>query len=180
MAQAVADALGLKQVRWIVTGDPEHKPVLASAEHRLQMVQAALMELNDPRMQADDREIIAAAEKQSNFTADTVAGLKQEFPQTSFIWILGEDQLEHFTTWARWQWLVKNIPFAVCARPGAQSASTLEKIQAEGGQLNWISIVPDAVSSTEIRSQIRSGQLQSGLVPQSVARYIAEHQLYQQ
>lgn len=179
MAQAVADALGLKEVRWIVTGDPEHKPVLASAEHRLQMVKAALAELNDSRMQADDREIIAAAAAQSNFTADTVAGLMQEFPRASFIWILGEDQLEHFTTWSRWQWLVKNIPFAVCARPGAQSAATLEKIQAEGGRLDWISVLPDAVSSTEIRQQIRAGRLQAGLVPESVARYIAEHQLYQ-
>ncbi len=77
IATAVADSLGLKEVRWIVTGDPEHKPVIASPKHRLAMTRLALKGLNDARMCVDDREIIAAAKGGSNYTADTVTGLKQ-------------------------------------------------------------------------------------------------------
>jgi len=66
VAQAVANALNLDEVRWIVTGEPKHKSVIASPKDRLQMTKLALHELDDPRMVADDREIIAAKHGGSN------------------------------------------------------------------------------------------------------------------
>ena len=35
IATAAANQLDLTEVRWIVTGDPEHKTAYAAAEHRL-------------------------------------------------------------------------------------------------------------------------------------------------
>ena len=89
IAQAVADNLGLDEVRWIVTGAPAHKPAIASAEDRLQMTRLALHELGDPRMVVDDREIIAAKNGGSNYTADTIQTLHRECPGRKLIWILG-------------------------------------------------------------------------------------------
>lgn len=178
IAQTVADTLGLSQIRWVVTGDPEHKPVIASPEHRFEMVRLALEELHDPRMIADDREIKAANAGRSNFTADTLLGLQKEFPANRFILILGEDQLQHFMTWSRWEWLVKEVSLAVCARPGAQGSRTAKSIEEAGGTIHWIEFEADPVSSTEVRNRIQSGTLIPGLIPVSVADYIATHFLY--
>lgn len=174
----MADTLGISQIRWVVTGDPEHKPVIASPEHRFEMVRLALEELHDPRMAADDREIRAANAGLSNFTADTIAGLQKECPDKEFVLIVGEDQLQHFMTWSRWEWLVKEVTLAVCARPGAQGSKAAKGIENAGGKIHRIKFETDPVSSTEVRNRIQSGTLIPGLIPIAVADYIATHFLY--
>jgi nicotinate-nucleotide adenylyltransferase len=178
IAQAVANALNLEEVRWIVTGKPEHKPVIASPEDRLQMVKLALHELGDTRMVADDREIVAARDGGSNYTADTVLTIQREFPSRSLIWILGEDQLQHFTSWSRWNWLIGQVSLAVCARPGAEGSRIAKTLVTSGGKIHWVYLEPDTVSSTEIRNSIQARSLQPGLISVSVADYIATKSLY--
>jgi len=178
IAQAVADNLNLDEVRWIVTGAPAHKPAIASAEDRLTMTKLALHELGDPRMVADDREIIAAKNGGSNYTADTVLSLQQDYPGRKLIWILGEDQLQNFLNWSRWQWLIHQVDLAVCARPSAEGSLVSKTITEAGGRIHWVQIEPDAVSSTEIRSAIQTGGLKPDLIPLKVADYIAARALY--
>jgi nicotinate-nucleotide adenylyltransferase len=178
IAQAVADELNLDEVRWIVTGAPAHKPAIASADDRLQMIKLALHELGDPRMVADDREVIAAKNGGSNYTADTVLSFQQEYPGGKLIWILGEDQLQNFLSWSRWQWLIHQVDLAVCARPGAEGSLVSKTITEAGGRLHWVYIEPDVVSSTEIRSTIQTGDLKPDLIPLEVADYIAARALY--
>jgi nicotinate-nucleotide adenylyltransferase len=178
IAQAVADTLNLDEVRWIVTGEPEHKPVIASADDRLQMTKLALQELGDPRMIVDDREVIAAKNGDSNYTADTVLSVQQEYPGRKLIWILGEDQLQNFRSWSRWQWLIHQVDLAVCARPSAEGSQISKIITEAGGKIRWVHLQPDTVSSTEIRSAIQAGVLVPGLIPASVADYISAGFLY--
>ena len=178
IAQAVADNLGLDEVRWIVTGAPAHKPAIASAEDRLQMTRLALLELGDPRMATDDREIIAAKNGGSNYTADTVLSLQRDYPGRRFIWILGEDQLQNFLTWSRWQWLIHQVDLAVCARPNTISKSVSEVLLNEGAEITWVQVAPDEVSSTSIRDRIRLGSALDGLLPRSVIEYISASGLY--
>jgi nicotinate-nucleotide adenylyltransferase len=178
IAKAVADHLGLDEVRWIVTGDPEYKPVIAGPEERLAMVQLALNDLHDPRMMLDDREVVAAARGGSNLSADTVAGFQKEMPGRKLIWILGEDQLQHFTSWSRWEWLIQQVELAVCARPGAESSKAARTITDRGGIIHWVKMKPDAVSSTEVRNEIQAGRQTEGLIPTPVAQYVAKHDLY--
>ena len=177
-AKAVADELNLDDVRWIVTGDPAHKPAFASAEDRLQMTRLALHELGDPRMVADNREIIAAKNGGSNYTANTVLSLQQEYPGRKLIWILGEDQLQNFLTWSRWQWLIHQVDLAVCARPNTISRSVSEVLLSEGAEITWVPVAPDEVSSTSIRDRIRLGSALDGLLPRSVIEYMSASGLY--
>ncbi len=178
IAQAVADELNLDEVRWIVTGAPEHKSAIASADDRLTMTKLALHELGDPRMVADDREIIAAKNGGSNYTADTVLSLQQDYPGRKLIWILGEDQLQNFLSWSRWQWLIHQVDLAVCARPGAEGSKVAKTLTKSGGKIHWVHLQPDTVSSTEIRSAIQAGVLVPSLIPVSVADYISAGFLY--
>ena len=179
IAQAVADQLGLPEVRWIVTGDPVHKSAVASAKHRLAMVKLALSELNDPRMQVDEREILAAKKTGNpSYTADTVAAIQAEQPGRKLIWILGEDQLQDFHTWSRWEWLVKNIALAVCARPESASSETARRIIDSGGIIHWIRFEPDSVSSTQIRHAIAEHQPPGDSLRRGVMQYIQKNRLY--
>ncbi len=178
IAKAVADELNLDEVRWIVTGAPAHKPAFASAEDRLQMTRLALHELGDPRMAADDREIIAAKNGGSNYTADTVLSFQQDYPDRKLVWILGEDQLQNFLTWSRWQWLIHQVDLAVCARPGAEGSRVGKLLTGAGGKIYWVYLAPDTVSSTEVRNAIQAGILEPDLIPVSVAAYIAAKFLY--
>jgi nicotinate-nucleotide adenylyltransferase len=142
------------------------------------MTKLALHELGDQRMVADDREIIAAKNGSSKFTADTVLSFQQEFPGRKLIWILGEDQLQNFLTWSRWQWLVHQIDLAVCARPGAEGSLVSKTITEAGGKICGVYVEPDVVSSTEIRSTIQAGDLKPDFIPLKVADYIAARALY--
>jgi nicotinate-nucleotide adenylyltransferase len=142
------------------------------------MTKLALQELGDPRMVADDREIFAAKNGASNYTADTLVSLQQDYPGRKLIWILGEDQLQNFLSWSRWQWLIHQVDLAVCARPGAEGSKVAKTLTESGGKIHWVHLQPDTVSSTEIRSAIQAGVLVPGLIPVSVADYISAGFLY--
>ena len=144
------------------------------------MVKLALGELADTRMQADDREIVTAEKTgKPSYTADTVSAIQAEQPGRRLVWILGEDQLQDFQTWSRWEWLVKNVELAVCARPDAESDETTKQIIAAGGAIHWVHSEADSVSSTQIRALAHAKRPLTGLIPESVADYIVHHQLYQ-
>jgi nicotinate-nucleotide adenylyltransferase len=143
------------------------------------MTKLALHELDDPRMVADDREIITAKNGGSNYTADTVLGLQRQYPGRKLIWILGEDQLQNFLSWSRWQWLIHQVDLAVCARPGAQGSKVAKTLTESGGTIHWVHLQADWVSSTEVRRSMQAAGSASDLIPDTVAHYIAVRRLYQ-
>ena len=178
IARQVADALSLPQVRWIVSGKAEHKAEVASAQHRLEMVRLALAAMKDSRMLADDREIQAKSQGKSNFTADTLLGLQQDFPDQRFVWIMGEDQLQNFNTWSRWQWLATQLEFAVCARPASHGQPMAQQLINLGAKIHWVEVAPDTMSSSEIRDLLKQKRVLSDRLPAAVADYIDLHHLY--
>jgi len=125
MAKAAADQLQLQEVLWVVSANAVHKSIVAGAEHRLEMVRLALEELGDPRMKIDEREIHAAARGEDNPSFKTLQSLQEERPNQEWVWILGEDQLQAFTSWQRWDWLAQNMALAVCRRPGGIQTTDL-------------------------------------------------------
>jgi len=178
MARAAADTLHLPEVRWIVSGKAEHKAEHAQAQHRYEMVRIAIASMNDSRMLADNREILAKHQGRSNFTADTLLELQQEFPDQRFVWIMGEDQLQGFNTWSRWQWLATQLEFAVCARPDSHGQPMAQQLTKLGAKVHWVQVAPDTISSSEIRDLIKQKRALSDQLPAAVADYIALHHLY--
>jgi nicotinate-nucleotide adenylyltransferase len=142
------------------------------------MTKIALHELGDPRMVADDREIIAAKNGGSNYTADTVLSFQQDYPGRKLIWILGEDQLQNFLSWSRWQWLIHQVDLAVCVRLQAIGRSVADVLIGHGAEIRWIELLPDEVSSTSVRVRICSGNSVNGLLSRSVIDYISSKGLY--
>lgn len=52
----------------------------------------------------------------TNFTAETLAHLKQCFPKTQFVWLMGADNLAQMSRWQRWTRIFNQVPIAVFDR----------------------------------------------------------------
>ena len=63
--------------------------------------------------------VVAAVETQlgSNYTVDTIRGLKARFPGVKFVWIMGADSLASFHRWKGWTQIMHEVPVAVVSRP---------------------------------------------------------------
>ena len=56
----------------------------------------------------------------TKYTFQTLIKLKKLYPSTKFVWLMGADNLINFHHWKNWDWIMKNIPIGVLARPEEQ------------------------------------------------------------
>jgi nicotinate-nucleotide adenylyltransferase len=109
---AALKRLRLDAVWWLVTpGNPLKEnsglPPLAAR------MAAARKIADHPRIHITGLE----AEIGTRYTYDTVRYLTQRYPQISFVWIMGADNLAGFHRWQRWRDIAQMIPIAVIDRP---------------------------------------------------------------
>ena len=157
-------AMGLQQVLWIPTGTPPYRPApFASTAHRLAMVRLATA--GEPRFAVDERELQPGA---SGFTIDLLSSLQENFPDKSFVLLMGADQYAKRETWHRWADIEKLCEVAVVARPG-WNLNSKEKM---------ITMTPMPVSACDIRARLARGEDVSAMLPPPVLGYIREHRLY--
>jgi nicotinate-nucleotide adenylyltransferase len=55
---------------------------------------------------------------ETEYTVDTIARLKGLYPEVSFVWLMGADNLSQFQSWKSWKEIVKQVPLGIIARPG--------------------------------------------------------------
>ena len=177
IAREALRLFALDGVWFIPCAVPPHKPVhdLAANEDRLAMLRLALA--GEPRFAALDVEFNRPGK---SYTLDTVRALQALHPAEAFVFIVGADTLPELPTWHRPLDLLSLVRIVSLARPGfAPDAAAIhlpppwpERLLADlrSGE-------PLDVSSREIRAKIAAGQPVS-LVPESVLRYIEEHNLY--
>lgn len=161
--------LGLEEVRLLVAGDPWMKKTTLSPEARVEMARTAVAD--DPNLTVDDREVRRGG---PTYTADTLAELRAEEPDTGFWFVLGEDAAAGLAEWKRVEEAFALATFVVVTRPGspAPDASILpdEVVHLEIPQLE--------VSSTELRERFAEGRATRYLVPVRVDAYIRANDLY--
>ena len=165
MARAALDELQLDKLLFMPTGAPRYRtPAVASGEHRIAMLQAAIE--GEPRYEIDARELAPGA---SGYTVDTLRELRLELGAHTPLWLLmGADQYGKLDSWHRPEDVKKLAQLAVFARPGFPLS----------GQVRRIPMPPMAVSSSEIRARVARNDDISALVPPAVANHIARNRLY--
>lgn len=72
--------------------------------------------MNDPRVVISDIE----ARLGTRYTAATLKRLKAHYPGVRFVWLMGADNLAQFHRWQNWEWIIRNVPICVFARPGTR------------------------------------------------------------
>jgi nicotinate-nucleotide adenylyltransferase len=191
LAEECADSLRLNEVRLIPAAKPWQRSGLISAiEHRLEMVRLAVE--NNPRLSVDARE---AERNGPTYTVDTLAGLRAELGDRPLVMIVGSDQFLNLPTWYRWQRLFElahiavarraNEPFDLHELPAALAAMVANRLTNDrsalaepAGRVFSIEMTPLKISSSQIRTLIRTRQSPRYLLPAVVCDYIAQHGLY--
>jgi len=181
LAQNALEAFDLGKVLFVPCFQPPHKegPELASAEHRKAMLEAALED--DLRFEVCDIEIQRGGR---SYSVDTIRKLKELYPESELIFIIGADSLPELHLWKNIHDLLELCKVVTFCRPGTD----ISRINPKDIRLNppWPeyllkNIVSGRlmdISSSDIRHRIAEGMSIRYLVPQSVEVYIAEHNLY--
>lgn len=188
-ALEVAETLGLKEMRLVPARVPPHRhDPGVSAEHRLAMLERALS--GQERLVIDRREL---SREGPSYTVDTLASLRQDYPEHALALVVGEDAFASLSSWHRWEELADLAHLVVMTRPGARRVldAALEDLcarrrvpdagalrEARSGCLLVAEVTPLAISASRIRELLAAGREPRWLLPDRVLDYIREHGLY--
>jgi nicotinate-nucleotide adenylyltransferase len=191
MAEELASALALDEVRFIPAGQPPHRaPPRTDAAHRLQMTRLAIA--GNPRFVLDEREV---REARASYTVDTLTALRQELGEAQPLWLLlGADAFLGLSTWKDWRHLFDLAHLAVAHRPSYRLAESdalpaplaqelahrLRDLPATtaAGTIVQRPVTALDISATAIRQYLGAGVGARYLLPDSVLDYIRQHRLY--
>lgn len=176
LMRTACEQLVLDELRVIPTGQAWHKPrALTAGHHRLAMAKLAFSDI--PQMVLDPREVNRAG---PSFTIDTLNELLAESPRSELFLVIGADQALALTSWRSWQELVQIAIICVADRTHSTGANTeFDAEIAYPSRFRHLQMPAMAISATDIRARISAHQGISALVREPVARYIADHHLYQ-
>ena len=189
-ALELVEHLGLSQLRLMPCAQPPHREAPGvDAEHRANMVELAVAA--EPRLVCDRRELDRDG---PSYTIDSLEALRgEQGSQASISLVMGFDAFLSLDTWRRWQDLLDVAHIVVIARPGWQlpeggavadwlsrhRVDTADALGSEPSGCVYIEeLRPLAISSTEIRSLLQSGNSVRYLLPDAVIDYIQTHALY--
>jgi nicotinate-nucleotide adenylyltransferase len=113
VAEQALARLGLDQVWLMVSPGNPLKPARGMAPFARRLASA--------RAVADGRRVLATdieARLGTRYTVDTLALLRQRFPRTRFVLLVGADNLAQLPRWRRWRRIARDVPIAVLPRPG--------------------------------------------------------------
>jgi nicotinate-nucleotide adenylyltransferase len=104
--------LDLDAVWWLVSPQNPLKSARGMASFARRFKAAAALGRH-PRISVLDLE----ARLGTRYTADTMDALHRLLPRTSFVWLMGADNLSQVRHWGRWTAFFAGTPVAVVARP---------------------------------------------------------------
>jgi nicotinate-nucleotide adenylyltransferase len=169
--------LQLDRVMLIPARIPPHKPVEhePGPEHRLELCRLAVAD--------DDRFEVSAIElgrDGPSYTVDTLKELTSKASTSELFLIVGGDIAAGLPSWREPERVLELATLAIAKRRGTSRASVESSLHElnGGGRAHFFQMPRIGVSSTMIRRRVRAGQPIRYLVPDRVAEYIEQHQLY--
>ncbi|MEP3347483.1 MAG: nicotinate-nucleotide adenylyltransferase [Litoreibacter sp.] len=155
---------GLDFVWWLVSpGNPLKDRGPAPMASRLERARDVMAH---PRVKVTDLEVQLG----TCYTAQTLAALMARYPSVNFVWLMGADNLASFHHWQDWEWIMRNVPIGVMARPGdrisarrsvaaqrfesARLSGAASQLLGQGGAPRWcyINLPLSDASSSKIRA----------------------------
>ena len=172
------EELSLDKIIVIPAYQPPHKKGLAltPSEHRLNMCNLAFGEMEG--FEVSDIEIRRADE---GYMADTIAELREIYPDDEFYLLIGGDMLLSFRKWYAWSKITDEAVLAVAARNWEDDAALegeAAMLRSYGATVKIVPIDVKEISSTAVREVVRRADDISSMVPEGVDDYIWDHYLY--
>jgi nicotinate-nucleotide adenylyltransferase len=192
LAQEVAEALSLSEVRFIPGGTPPHRATpQTAAGDRLAMVKLATA--GNPRFTVDERETRRGG---LSYSFDTLNELRAELGSAQpLVLIMGADAFLGFNRWHRWRDIFGLAHIAVAHRPGAALTGIEDADLARefaqrrvdhaasvrshpAGSIAVVPITALDISATAIRAGLHAKRSVRYLLPDAIVAYIRDNHLY--
>ncbi len=132
--------------------------------------------LENENIKVSDLEI---SKKTISYTIDTLIFLTEKYPQDTFCWIIGTDQVNNFTRWKKWREIINKFKIIIVPRTGfKKTAKEIKNISKQIDNPKNIILVnkknfpPVYISSTLTRKKIKEKKSISNLVPKKIEKYI--------
>ncbi|MBQ1252164.1 MAG: nicotinate-nucleotide adenylyltransferase [Firmicutes bacterium] len=178
MAQKVKENYRLDEVVFVPSGNPPHKKErkITTAEHRLAMVKLAIDGIDGFSVSTMEID-----RKGYSYALDTVNEFYRIYgDDIDLYFITGADAIAEIATWYRADELMKKCSFIAATRPGYHIDEAYRAVAEKfEDRLFLFRETAHEESSSDIRQRIERGKDISAMLPDAVARYINEHQLYQ-
>jgi len=178
-AVQAAQLLCLDKILLIPAGVAPHKPLpegSASPEQRLQMLQIAAR--GYPILEVSDLELNREG---VSYTYQTVQQLRQMYPQSRLVLIMGTDMFLSFESWKNPEQILENASLAVLYRgaKGEEAAIAEQKrlLEAKGAEISLVENDTVAISSTDLRRMLVF-RCADDFLPEGVNAYIQIRNLY--
>ena len=179
VAEAARDAFGLLRVLFIPAAQPPHKPGrdISPVEDRLAMVEAAVE--GNPAFEISRLEIERSG---PSYTVDTLTALCEAAPGDRLALILSAESYSEFGSWHEPRRILDLAALIVAPRVGYADADP-DLIARQFPEARATVAFMDGprirLSASEIRQRAADGRSVRYLVPDAVAAYIGDHDLYQ-
>ena len=107
-----------------------------------------------------------------SYTIDTLAYLKEKYPEHEFLVIMGSDSFSNIHRWKNYEFLISQHTILIYKRPGFEiNSSNLNVIT-----LNDMPLLE--ISATSVRELLKSGKSAKYLVPDKVLEEIEKGRFY--
>jgi nicotinate-nucleotide adenylyltransferase len=170
VALAAREELNLNRLFFVPAAQspfkPERQPT--PANERLALLRLALAGWNWCAL--DEQEIRRGG---VSYTIDTARDYAERFPGAELFYLIGADHVSQLHKWRAAEELASLLQFVVIPRPGQGGLALPAGFR--GRQLTGF---PVAVSSSQIRARVKSGQPLEPFVPAAVAEAIRNNGLY--
>ena len=161
LAQWVIENTDLDEVWLMISPNNPLKDasVLADEQVRLQEAKEAIRRLGEEgkRILVSDFEFSLP---RPNYTANTLRELKKQYPQHEFTLIIGEDNLEIFSKWKEYIYLLENFKILVYPRKGSSKSAEQMLKELETAHIKEVQLLANApyfeISSTELRKNLHN------------------------
>jgi nicotinate-nucleotide adenylyltransferase len=170
VAQAAFEELQLSRLFFIPAAQSPFKPERQPAPGpvRLRMLRLALAGYT--QYEVDDQEVRRGG---PSFTIDTVRDYATRFAGAQLYYLIGADHVAQLPKWRAAEELARLAEFVAIPRPGAQSGTAPAAFRVRS-----LEGFPVALSSSQIRTRVRSGLSIRALVPAPVIEVIRNSRLY--
>lgn len=171
VADQVGHALCLDRVKFMPDAKPPHVDHKGAIDPKLRLQMVELAIADNPFLGVETSEIKRGG---ISYTYDTIKRLIAAHPDTDYYFIIGGDMVDYLEKWYRIDDLIKlpHFHFVGVHREGAKNKTKYPVI--------WVDVPSIDFSSTDIRRRVKQGLSIKYMVPDAVAKFIKEHELYRE
>lgn len=177
LAQEALWQLGLDEVVLVPTGEAPHKRILDDPGRELRLAMTRLAAADDQRFSVSTLEV---EREGPSYTYETLEMLAAERGDPDLVFVMGADAAVGLESWRKPERVVELARLAVARRSGVSDAdvgAVMRSLGAEGGA-TMLEMPQFGVSSSAVRERAAAGRPLRYLVPEAVARFIAEKGVY--